>query len=110
MNAESLKKELYEQAIALGVTKILLSFAGGSDEGYLDVQFEQSDDRTDDLDNLAEQVENWVWTVYDYDGTGDGNSYGDNIVYNLIEKTVTTQEWYHVEQYDDKEESSFETV
>ena len=41
MRAEALSKELYDLAKAEGVTKIILRFSGGDDEGYLDVDVRQ---------------------------------------------------------------------
>jgi hypothetical protein len=44
--------------------------------------------------NLLKEVENWAWDVYSYSGAGEGNDYGDNITYDLVENTVETEEWY----------------
>jgi hypothetical protein len=96
MRAEPLKKAIYAKAKELGVTKITLSFSGGSDEGHLDVSFDFDEDRIGGQlypDNLYKTVEDWVWDVYEYSGAGDGSDYGDYIVYDLERGKVSTQEW-----------------
>jgi hypothetical protein len=91
MKIEPLNKQIYDKAKELGVEKIELRFEGGSDEGYLsiDIYPEESD-----KDGLAGIIEDWAWEVYDYNGAGDGNDYGDIITYNLKEGKATTSEWY----------------
>ena len=111
MNAEPLKKELYEKAKELGIDKITLEFSGGSDEGYLYVHSEGPEQRRDDdalrkkIHQLESDIDEWVWTVYEYSGAGDGTSYGDTITYDLKNGKMSTQEWAHVvekgEEFDD---------
>lgn len=69
--------------------QIVLHFSGGSDEGYLNVET-----LPEYHNDLANEVEEWAWEVYGYSGAGDGSDYGDDIVYDLANKRVTTQEWY----------------
>jgi hypothetical protein len=113
MDAKPLNKEIYEKALALDIIEIHLNFFGGYDEGHLSIfcTKEFKDDNGDvkrTCDNtLDSEIEEWAWSVYCYSGAGDGSDYGDDIVYNLKEKTVTTQEWYHTKKYDDKEEHAF---
>ena len=84
-----LKKELLEKAQKLGVEEIVLHFSGGNDEGYLNVALHPKWDA-----DFAEEVENWAWEVYGYNGAGDGTDYGDDVTYNIVEKMALTEEWY----------------
>lgn len=93
MNAKPLSKAIYDKAKSLGITKIELNFSGGNDEGYLSI--ETSPEYNSDFKS---EIKNWVWSVYDYSGAGDGTSYGDNVIYDLETGKVTTDEWYHVVQ------------
>jgi hypothetical protein len=95
MKAEPLSKAIYNKAKELGVNTITLAFSGGSDEGHLHVQT--------DIDNydFEKLIEDWAWEVYDYSGAGEGNDYGDNIVYDLKEGKVSTSEWFHIVKEED---------
>ena len=97
MNAEPISKELYNELTRLGVTKVILSFSGGSDEGFLDVTYEGMDNEyfVEDYRKINEKVEEWAWSVYSYSGAGDGSDFGDTIVYDLVNKRVSTSEWWH---------------
>jgi hypothetical protein len=113
MQAQPLNKKIYEKALALGIVEINLNFQGGNDEGYLYVHClkEVTDDngnvKKGSESSLDAEIEEWAWTVYSYSGAGEGSDYGDNIVYDLKDKTITTQEWYHTAHYDDPEEQEF---
>ena len=99
MQAQPLSKDIYNKAKELGIEKIHLAFSGGSDEGHLYVElspFEKDKDGS-----FSSEIEDWVWGVYDYSGAGDGNCYGDNITYDLVEGKVSTSEWYHVVKDED---------
>lgn len=106
MEAINLTKNIYEEAVKLGIHKIILSFSGGSDEGYLDIHFDfpevgkKANDKFKEIReaNFEEKVEEWVWSVYTYSGAGDGCDYGDEITYDLKNKTVHTSEWYTARQ------------
>ena len=102
MNAEPLNKEIYNKALKLGITKITLNFSGGSDEGCLNVDVDSLNDLVVSQDFLNE-LENWAWEAYSYSGAGDGNDYGDDIVYDLVNKKVTTSEWFTERRYDEGE-------
>ena len=108
MNAEPLNKEIYNKALKLGITKITLNFSGGSDEGCLSVDLTpwEGDYNNKELCSLNSEIENWAWEVYSYSGAGDGNDFGDDIVYDLVNKKVTTSEWFTERQYGDDEEGS----
>ena len=108
MNVEPLKKELYNKAKELGMKRIVLHFSGGSDEGFLDIEFIGGDDLAEER-ILYGLTEDWVWEVYEYSGAGDGSSYGDNIVYDLENGRVTTQEWGTVEQMGEAYSDTLET-
>ena len=90
MQAQPLSKAIYNKAKELGVNTISLEFSGGNDEGHLHVGTD-----TDNYD-FEKLVEDWAWKAYDYSGAGDGNDYGDNVVYDLKEGKVSTSEWFHV--------------
>jgi hypothetical protein len=105
MNAEPLKKAIYNKAKELGITNILLKFSGGHDEGYLDVEFEPYGKYDQDFVN---EIEDWAWDVYSYSGAGDGNEYGDEINYDIANNKVSTREWYHVMKEDDSGEEELE--
>lgn len=90
MKAEALKKDIYNKAKAMGVDKIILSFSGGNDEGFLTVAIEPSDKHTAELESA---IEDWAWSVYNYSGAGEGHDYGDDITYDLANGKVITNDW-----------------
>lgn len=111
IQVQPLPKKLFEKAKQLKLAEILLEFSGGSDEGYLYVSLTScghpDDEKPDgrehnpelfrlnaEIETFSAEVEEWAWLVYEYGGGGDGNGYGDNIVYNLVENKVTTSYWY----------------
>jgi hypothetical protein len=98
MKIKSLDKELYVRLLAQGVSYLTLNFSGGSDEGYLNIECDTKADLNSsikDLDQLYSDIDTWVWSVYEYSGAGDsGSEYGDNITYDLVNKTATHDEWY----------------
>jgi len=97
MEIQPLNKEIYNLALKLGVQKIELNFSGGSDEGYLDVTVYPFDIANKE-NNLTTKIEEWAWNVYSYSGAGDGNDYGDNVIYDLEKKTAHSSEWSMVRQ------------
>lgn len=110
MKAEPLKSNHYNQAQELGITKIVLEWSGGSDEGHLHVSTqvadrsdEISDEKRKTIHRLESDIEDWAYDVYEYSGAGDGNPYGDTIKYDLVKGTVSTVEWYTKEVYDEPE-------
>ena len=121
MNAEPLNKEIYNKAITMGITKITLNFSGGNDEGSLNVELtpytdENGNDKNEftrrfdmvSYSKLTNDIENWAWDVYSYSGAGEGSDYGDDIVYDLVNKTVSTSEWFTERQYRDSDEHTME--
>lgn len=105
MEAEKLSKAIYDKAKALGATAIILEFSGGSDEGYLNVGLSTADGKSVDNPDFEKEIDEWAWSVYDYSGAGDGNDYGDDVVYDLAENKVTTSEWTMI-RHDGDEEGS----
>jgi len=108
MQVEPLNKELFDRAKEAGVTKIVLHFSGGSDEGFLDIELTGLD-YSSEHKSLWGDVENWVWDVYSYSGAGDGTSYGDDITYDLVAGKMHTQEWCHVIEHGDLHNDTLET-
>jgi hypothetical protein len=105
MEAEPLSKVIYNKAKALGVEKIVLNFSGGSDEGFLNVTLYPWDqNKSDEYNDLSAEIENWAWDVYSYSGAGEGNDYGDDIEYDLVNNRVSTQEWYTARTEGDSDE------
>lgn len=103
MKAEPLNKSIYNKAKEQGIEEIILRFSGGNDEGYLDVELEPKWDQ-----DLASEIEEWAWEVYDYNGAGEGNDYGDDIVYDLKNGKVTTSEWFTSRQEGDSDNDELE--
>jgi hypothetical protein len=94
MNAEPISKELFDKLTAAGINEVKLSFSGGSDEGYLDVTtYPRLDPGDRNASHLIDEVEKWAWDTYSYSGAGEGIDYGDEIVYDLVNKKVRTSEW-----------------
>ena len=109
MTIEPLNKDIYNKALALGIEEIVLSFSGGSDEGYLNVGVEPwNNDKSAECNALSAEIENWAWDVYSYSGAGDGSDYGDDITYDLVNKKVTASEWYTARTEGDTDEGSLE--
>lgn len=106
MDAEPLPRKMYIELIEAGVTEVTLQFMGGSDEGYLEVDFVRANDASDlpreRRRELYNAIEEWAERVYYFSGAGVGTAYGDDIRYNLRDNTVTTQGWYEVVQYGDE--------
>jgi len=95
MEIEPLPKKLYNRANTMGITKIILSFSGGSDEGYLNITLLPWDqNKRDDYGKLNADIENWAWGAYSYSGAGDGSEYGDDIEYDLEKHKASSSEWY----------------
>jgi hypothetical protein len=99
---EPLKKEIYEKALKLGVKEIALHFSGGNDEGYLNVEVNPYNHE------LADEIEQWAWDIYSYNGAGDGSDYGDVITYDLANKRASSQEWYTRREEGEVFENAFE--
>ena len=92
MNIEPLSKKIYDKAVSLGITQIELKFSGGSDEGYLSVYVNGQEGFSSNTE-FEQEIEEWAWQAYGYSGAGDGSDYGDDVVYDLVEKTATASSW-----------------
>jgi len=112
MNIEPLKKDIYDKSVSNGVSKIILSFSGGYGKGYLDVSFEPPRCHSSGYtrgypslgrktDELTAAIEKWAWDTYRYFGAGNGSDYGEEIVYDLVNKKCSTKEWYTVRKTND---------
>lgn len=112
MNVEPLNKNIYNRAVKLGIEKITLRFSGGSDasdprgsgEGFLDVEVSPPSYSKKNY-RLISDIEDWAWQVYSYSGAGDG---GDDIEYDLVNKKVSTSEWYTAPQRGDSTNGDLE--
>lgn len=105
MKAEPLRKNIYDKAKEIGVEKIILRFSGGNDEGYLDIE---TFPWNVDIGDLYDEIDEWAWEAYQYNGAGDGNDYGDDITYDLKEGKVSTSEWFTSREEGDSGEESLE--
>jgi len=110
MSAETpikLPKEILDKAEKLGVYKITLHLSGGSDESYLEVELNDGEVGHEEFES---KIEDWVWKVYDYSGAGDGNDYGDDIVYDLVNKTASSTYWQMERADGDTDEFEFDEL
>jgi hypothetical protein len=100
MDIKPIDKDLADKLKSEGVDRATLNFQGGDDSGYLtvDLEFAEEADKSYDYD-LARQVEDWAWTVYRYNGAGDGTDYGDDVVYDFKANTVHHDGWISVKEY-----------
>lgn len=99
MNVQSLPRNIYNKSKSLRINQITLSFSGGSDTGYLDVEVgtpPSSRPSYDVLNELCWEIKSWAWKVYEYGGAGEGDKYGDTITYDLESNEVRTEQWYQV--------------
>jgi len=138
MTIQPLSKEIHQMALDMGVLQLRLQFSGGSDEGFLNVESApwlyhsvcrtcrragQKSDRgyvcihCDEVisyphkpRDFYEAVEEWAWKVYSYGGAGAGEDYGDDITYNLENKTMEHQRWTEGRVYHDETEEKLEVA
>ena len=103
MNIEPLSKKIFDKAVSLGVTEIHLNFSGGNDEGYINVNLLGGHS-----DEFEQEIHGWAWQTYSYSGAGDGNDYGDDVVYDLVEKTATASSWSMQRTDGDSEDAALE--
>lgn len=118
LEPKPLKKEIFDKARELGITEIRLGFQGGSDEGYVYVNCVRPDAfvthpaGNGEFYKFEQEIEEWVWQVYDYSGAGDGRDYGDDITYKIGEAVeengtwkipTTSQDWYDQPEYGEEE-------
>ena len=108
MNIEPLPKKIYDKAVALGITQIELHFSGGSDEGYLDVIVIGEYPRAVGAEDFEREVQDWADNAYSYSGAGDGNGYGDDVLYSIVSKTATISSWHMERTESTPENGDFE--
>ena len=110
-----LPMKLMTRALSLGVSVIVLNWSGGSDEGHLYVDFRNEDGKpvygstVEGIGDFRTEIEEWGYDTIDYNGAGDGRSYGDIICYNLKEGTVTTETWWTEEIHGGEKSDTMET-
>ena len=120
-----LSKELFNRAKKLDITSFTLNWEGGSDEGYLYIDYEVAPKRLDGkriwelretkpeyyqaLQTWGTDLENWAHETFDYGGAGDGTRYGDTYEYDLVEETVTHNEWWMERQEGGSSRDTLET-
>ena len=107
MQIEPLSKQIYDKAVSLGITQIILKFSGGNDSGYLSVYVNDEKGFESNTD-FEQEIEGWAWKVYGYSGAGDGNDYGDDVVYDLLNKTATASSWSMQRTEGDSEDAALE--
>ena len=88
MFIKPLSQKIYNKCISLGITDIDLIWEGGSDEGVLTIQLDGTHDAECEYE-MTQMIEEWAIDAYIYNGGGDGTPYGDNISYDLVNKTAT---------------------
>lgn len=97
MKITKLPDDIMDELKAHKVKTITFNWSGGSDEGYLNLDIEQSKDATTKLNwehDLYKKIEKWAWENDGYNGAGDGHDYGDDVCYDLETNTVTHETWY----------------
>lgn len=112
-----LPREIYRRCIEENITSIGLRFSGGSDEGYREVEFNGPDGRhfqwkrykDEKIVELMQLIDSWCNENYRFSGAGDGNSYGENITYDIVNGTVTSQEWWTQHMDGEARHDSMET-
>ena len=134
-------KEFVLVAEDLHITEIQISFQGGSDEGYIDVECyglteytggtvpvdckelawgkknrfvpdkdtPNGDSMRSEWTKLEKEIIDWAWEKYGYNGAGDGQSYGENLVINLATKKVSYNDWGYSYYENDPDISQLET-
>jgi len=110
---EPLPREIFRRCIEENITSIRLGFSGGSDEGHLDVILSTPEGRVEtwkltqiishqNIKVLDDMIHDWSAEKYPFGGAGEGTQYGENITYDLVNGSVTTQSWGY--QYVESEE------
>jgi hypothetical protein len=101
MEIQPLSREIYQMAKEIQIKSFTLHFEGGSDQGYLYVACDYDSSTVDarKISDFQQEVEEWAYGqngVYDYNGAGEGNAYGDDIYYDLESGECSHNEWYMV--------------
>jgi hypothetical protein len=100
-------KELYDLCMENTVDKVVLSWEGGSDEGYLQVtvwlvgennwndQWGRPDTMKAVVLVLEEKIQDWADGCIEYNGAGEGSPYGHDLTIDLTNEKVTLDEWWN---------------
>jgi hypothetical protein len=106
LNPINLPKNLYNRAKKLKIKEIHLNFRGGNDEGFLEVYIveeklkKNSEEllstakKNSALNQLEADIQEWAFDAYDYSGAGEGNEYGDDIMYDLVKMKASSSSWF----------------
>jgi len=87
MTIQPLPKLLHQKLLAAEIVRFVVELSGGSDCGNLEIQtYPYSPE-------LRDELYEWAYDHYPYNGAGDGTDYGDNIEYDLVNNTVSHMEW-----------------
>lgn len=94
-----ISKSIYKKAKSLGIKTITLQFEGGSDEGALEVWF---DDHETVNSKFEKQVYDWAWEAYQYSGDSNGycGDYSDDITYDLQTNLASSKYQRNIEVCD----------
>jgi len=113
---EPLPREIFRRCIEENITSIRLGFSGGSDEGFLDFILGTPEGRValhkqtnQNIVDLGKMIDDWCAEKYPFSGAGEGHSYGENITYDLVNGSVTTQSWGYEYVESEERNDSMET-
>lgn len=87
MTIQPLPKLLHQKLIAAEIKQFVVELSGGSDQGNLQIGIYPY------IPELRDELYEWAYDHYPYNGAGDGTDYGDDIEYDLINNTVSHTEW-----------------
>lgn len=110
MEIKPIPKRIVDEAKRLEIESIELSFSGGSDEGYIDIQFGGAHVYTEKRRSFRDKVEEWAWSVYSYSGDREGRDYGDDIVYNLKTGMASHSDWFYERVDNESSEGVFSII
>lgn len=100
-------KELFDLCVEETVDRVILSWEGGSDEGYLQVDiwlvgendygdhWERPDTKKAALRVLENKIEDWVGSCIEYNGAGEGSPYGHELTIDITNGKATLDEWWN---------------
>ena len=102
-------KELFELCEEECISEVIISWEGGSDEGYVTVKawkeyeekswYKASQERSDVEKAVIEVIENkfedWAGE-HSYSGAGEGSPYGHDLTIDILNKKMSAEHWYMV--------------
>jgi len=114
MQPKPLSRKIYEKAKELEIHAINLEFYRGYGEGNLEVICDRKEKNVPmtykEIGEFNAEIEDWAWSVYEYEGERDGVDYGDGILYDLAKNEVTASEWYTVQEEPPAETTELQVV